>query len=98
MVWVVGVVAALGWNWLNEPPTSNLPSACSARLSTAPFGFGSNVLSSVPSELSLTRLAYVSVVDPRLGSTVEKLPPMIICPFESTMNELGTPLGSGLND
>ena len=52
---VVPTVLLLGVSSLNNPPTTILPSACSARERTTSFVLGSYVGSTVPSELMRAR-------------------------------------------
>jgi hypothetical protein len=69
----------LGESVVKPPPTRILPSACTAIARTAPFAFGSNPVSSVPS--ALRRAIRLRVTEaPPLGERVIKLPPIRIFP------------------
>ena len=75
---VVGEAAPFGWRVVNWPPSSTLPSACTATVLTMLPAFGSKPMSSVPLMLSRAMLWRA------IPSTEVKLPAIIIFPSACT--------------
>ena len=86
---VVAVAAPLGWSVVKMPPSSTLPSGCTAMLKTLLLALGLKSMSSVPSALSRAMRLRAT------PSTVVKEPPISTLPSGCKATLRTVPFASG---